>query len=156
MDNGITNIENFAPPNKFWSLNDIDLSSIQIALNEEYDFDNIFFKNYRTSNKRSSKRYYKYKRSPIISYGIILFTDKNDPKFLLAQRRDTIEYVDFIKGNRYYIPLEDYAINMTEEERERILNYEFDDLWNDLWINKESKYYKQDYEESKKDFELIK
>lgn len=84
------------------------------------------------------------KKHPITSYGIILYTITNgEPKFLIAQRRNTIPYVDFIRGcfitnHRHYFEL------MTERERQQLLTYPFDVIWNDLWVNKSSRIY--DYE----------
>ena len=37
--------------------------------------------------------------SPITSYGIILYTlEKGEIQYLICQRRDSIEYTDFIRG----------------------------------------------------------
>lgn len=83
-------------------------------------------------------------KNPITSYGIILFYIDSSQKlwYLLAQRRDTIEYSDFIRG-RYAVPdLELYFKLMTEDERNRLRNYSFEELWDDLWINHHNKFYR--------------
>ena len=82
------------------------------------------------------------KRSyPITSYGIILFVQRKDenPNFLLYQRRDTYEYIEFIRG--MWENIEDVKIFfslMSVEERHRLVNHTFDELWNDFWIRRQS------------------
>ena len=85
------------------------------------------------------------KRSyPITSYGIILFVHRKDDEsktepiktnFLLYQRRDTYEYIEFIRG--MWENIDDVKIFfslMSAEERHRLLNHTFDELWNDFWV----------------------
>ena len=85
-----------------------------------------------------------FKDDPIVSYGLILFYRNNDGiEFLIQQRRDTFEYMDFIRGlwkNEHHII--SYLNNMTKKERDRINKYKFQDLWDDLFIEKNSKIYK--------------
>jgi ADP-ribose pyrophosphatase YjhB (NUDIX family) len=90
------------------------------------------------------KRNY-FNDDPIVSYGLILFykNKNNDIEFLVQQRRDTFEYMDFIRGlwkSEYHI--NSYLNNMTKIERDRLGNYEFQDLWDDLFIEKNSKIYR--------------
>ena len=91
--------------------------------------------NYRKKN---------FKDDPIVSYGLILFYRTNDDiEFLIQQRRDTFEYMDFVRGlwkNEYHI--NSYLNNMTEKERDRISKHGFQELWDDLFIEKNSKIYK--------------
>ena len=79
----------------------------------------------------------------IASYGIIVcIQDRSSPpgivryKYLLIQRRDTFEYMDFLRGiwTSYTTP-EFLFSRMTTLERDRLLNYSFNDLWKDLWIH---------------------
>jgi len=79
-------------------------------------------------------------KKPIMSYGIILFN--NDNKIILIERRNSLSYIEFLRGkynhhlNMDYIK---YLINhFTNYEKEYIINNEFDKLWNDLWINTET------------------
>jgi len=70
------------------------------------------------------------------SYGIILFTIKTGRiYYLLSQRRDTIEYSDYIRGIYKNQDLERYFRLMTNEEKHRLVNYTFDQLWDDLWTD---------------------
>lgn len=84
------------------------------------------------------------KRSPITSYGIMLFYIDADKKlwYLLAQRRDSIEYADYIRGRYTLGNLETYFSLMTHDERKRLANHSFDELWDDLWINHNNRYYR--------------
>lgn len=90
---------------------------------------------------------------PITSYGIILYTLKNgEIQYLICQRRDSIEYTDFIRGRYSKSHLKTYISLMTPEERERILNHNFDELWYDLWVNHDTKLYKDIYPKARERF----
>ena len=80
---------------------------------------------------------YKNCKNPIISYGIMLFKyELNEFKLLLVQRKDSIAYIEFIRG-KYSITnttkLFNILENITKTELSNILNYDFDYLWNTLW-----------------------
>lgn len=95
---------------------------------------------------------------PIVSYGIILYRmEKNIPYFLLYQRRDTFEYTDFIRG---IWTSENHLFNlfrsMSMEERDRIRNYTFRELWDDIWVHQECRVYKDGYQKAKKKYDAIK
>ena len=44
--------------------------------------------------------YYRDCKYPILSYGIILYddTDKNDIKIVLIERKNSISYIEFLRG----------------------------------------------------------
>jgi ADP-ribose pyrophosphatase YjhB (NUDIX family) len=72
------------------------------------------------------------------SYGIIPFTIKNkEINFLMIRRKNTFGYIDIIKG-KYNIAntilFENLINSMTIEEKQDILNYDFDTLWNKMWL----------------------
>lgn len=78
-------------------------------------------------------------KMPITSIGIICFRinpDTNDPEYLMIQRRDTLGYIDFMRG-KYSIYNKSYIMNMlkqmTNEEKTRLKNNNFSYLWNRLW-----------------------
>ena len=78
-------------------------------------------------------------KSPIISYGIILFRENptNDRReYLLIRRKDTLGFVDFMRG-KYSIYNKEYILNMikqmTNDEKSRLIADPFSKLWNDLW-----------------------
>lgn len=78
-------------------------------------------------------------KKPITSMGtIVIKYDENiqEYKYLLICRKDTLGFVDFMRGkyplyNRDYI--ENIIAEMTIDERERLLNDDFNKLWSDLW-----------------------
>ena len=107
---------------------------------------------------------YKNCKNPIISYGIMLFKyELNEFKLLLVQRKDSIAYIEFIRG-KYSITnttkLFNILENITKTELSNILNYDFDYLWNTLWssnIDSTSlKKFEKEYSSSLKKFNFIK
>lgn len=98
--------------------------------------------------------------SPIMSLGIILVKlEDNTLKYLLIQRRDTLGFVEFMRG-KYNLENIKYIFKlfeiMTESERNKIMTSDFDTLWNNLWMNKNLKQYHNEYDTSKKKFTMIK
>lgn len=82
----------------------------------------------------------KKQKNPIPSYGIILYCiRKNKPMYLLYQRRDTFEYLDFIRGlwndEKCVIEMLNY---MTPEEKNILLAYDFKTIWNDAWLDNDN------------------
>ena len=102
------------------------------------------------NNKGHTFRYCKY---PINSYGILAYkndTDKppglenlnSEIKYLFIQRKDTIGFIDFVRG-KYKREERDESIKllveeMTENEKTKLINMSFNDIWNDMWLNKKS------------------
>ena len=101
----------------------------------------------------------KHRNNNIPSYGLILFyIDKElqKVKFLVQQRRDTFDYVEFVQGlwnteERFkaLIP------SMSGEEKNRLITYSFREIWDDLWIDKTSRMYKDGYNRALKKYESI-
>ncbi len=93
--------------------------------------------------------------TPITSYGIILFyiDIHENIWYLICQRRDTIEYADFIRGRYTKTMLNAYISLMSQDERERILTYDFRDLWDDLWVNHDVGFYKDSFVKAKTKFD---
>jgi len=98
---------------------------------------------------------------PIMSYGHILF-HKEDAKILMIQRKDSLCYIEFIRGkydiyNLKYIQI---LINkFTLEEKDNILKYDYSELWRQLWLvdTDDSRYkLKNDYIKGKEKFEKLK
>ena len=111
---------------------------------------------------------YRNCRQPITSFGIILLKYKNadlffdifnDMEFLMIQRKDSISYVEFIRG-KYSIDKANYILrmfsDMTPEERNNLQNFQFKELWNKLWMNHDSNIFKSEYESSIEKFNLLK
>jgi len=88
------------------------------------------------------------------SYGIILRCSSTD-RYLIIQRRDTIEYMVFVRGRvpRYLYPV--YFSRMTPAERNRLVTFTFAQMWEDLWINNTSRFYRVVYPDAKARFENV-
>ena len=76
-------------------------------------------------------------RNPITSYGIIAFRILGGKtQYLMIRRKDTFAYIEFLRG-KYVIHNKDQLISlfelMSNEEKEKIINKEFDELWNEMW-----------------------
>ena len=107
---------------------------------------------------------YKNCKNPIISYGIMLFKyDIDTFKLLLVQRKDSISYIEFIRGK--YSTTNTHKLlsilnNITKTELSMILNYDFDYLWNKLWSSSidtiSIKKFEKEYSSSIKKFNAIK
>lgn len=108
--------------------------------------------------KYQEKRRLFNREEPIMSYGIVCFFIDNDtPNILLYQRRDTFGYVDIIKGFwNTEDELERLFLLTTEDERERLEMYDFDDIWNDLWVEHTHYVYLREYSRCKIKFEQVK
>lgn len=112
---------------------------------------------------------YKKCSDPVTSLGIVVFKiDKNVPitepiekkiKYLLIQRKDTLGYVEFLRG-RYKLDdiefIKKILFEITLDEIDKLKKKEFDELWNDLWMKQNNKQYKNEYEASKTKFNEIK
>jgi 8-oxo-dGTP pyrophosphatase MutT (NUDIX family) len=114
---------------------------------------------------------YSYNRPSIVtSFGIMAFIKGSHPyntemtklisraeyppdlRLLLIQRRNTMGYIDFIRGRQFFNDIsimKRYLSEMTNEERYKIKTLSFDELWDDIWYNKNSKPFKQDRKKSK-------
>jgi len=77
-------------------------------------------------------------KQPITSVGIIVFklNEQGVREYLLIRRKDSIGYVEFMRG-KYNIYNKMYLMNiiseMTREEKQRILTNDFNTLWKQLW-----------------------
>lgn len=104
---------------------------------------------------------FKHCTQPIISLGVILFKyDKllNIIKYLLVRRKDSIGYIEFIRG-KYVLSdikyIKKIIAEMSQEELIRIQKVNFNKLWQLLWMDTNSSYYKKDYKKALEKFEKI-
>ena len=81
---------------------------------------------------------YKDCRLPVTSCGNIVYRDDSkEPRVLMIQRKDSLCYIDFVRGNMI---IETYhickllSINVVLDEKHRLLNTSFRELWRDLWL----------------------
>ncbi len=105
-------------------------------------------------------------KEPTASFGVVAVRKVHDtdldsiiPKYLLIRRRDSLGYVDFLRGkytlaNQSYIEI--LIKQMTKEERERLLTTTFDTLWVKLWNAQNTRQFRSEHESAKKIFETIK
>lgn len=140
------------------------------------------------------KRGHSYKScvEPILSIGVIMFRNcstapkkkldwsklrkgelprdeecestENDLEFLMIRRKDSLGYVEFLRG-RYALSdiefIHSIFEEMTVDERERIRKMKFDDLWCQLWMlrsseSKKKETFRREYQQSKEKFTKIK
>ena len=99
---------------------------------------------------------------PITSYGIILFrsSDKG-PQYLMIRRKDSFGFIDFIRGKylcNNVSQLQKCVDEMSVEEKARIVNEPFENLWKFLWgdNNSGSIQYRGEELSSSKKFDNIK
>ena len=102
--------------------------------------------------------------NPITSLGVVLYNrDKEGLKYLLVRRKNTIGFVEFIRG-KYAINDKTYILQlfnvMTENEIQLITDKDFPYLWEFLWMdkrfNKTSQKVKRDYDAAFEKFKKIK
>lgn len=98
-------------------------------------------------------------KMPIISLGVVGFRIVSDRfEFLMIRRKDTLGFMDFIRG-KYSIYNKEYILQllneMTVQEKESLLKCEFIELWSQLWCNN-SVQYKHEEQMSREKFEAIK
>jgi len=88
------------------------------------------------------------------SYGIIVYTYiENELRFLMTLRRDTFCYECLIRGMYEEHVLAEYISHITKEERDRILQYDFEMLWKDLWVSTKRRLYRIEHRKAKDKFE---
>lgn len=117
-------------------------------------------------------------QSPVTSYGLIairyindtlseslsskyniIHRDNDSIQFLLIQRKDSLSFVEFIRGK--YNPYEEEYLErlikgMTQKEQAILLSSTFDELWQNVWGKSSSvKSHKNDYDISEKKFLII-
>jgi len=84
-------------------------------------------------------------KMPIMSLGIVAFMtdDGGNNRFLMIRRKDTLGFMDFIRG-KYSIYNKDYLVNllneMTLSEKQDIIEKDFDVLWKKIWCNHSGQY----------------
>jgi 8-oxo-dGTP pyrophosphatase MutT (NUDIX family) len=108
---------------------------------------------------------YKKCNHPVTSFGVICFkivydevNDKCTPHFLMVQRKDSLNFVEFIRG-KYNINHRTYLLKlfsgMTDFERSQIRSESFDTLWKNMWMNENLKSFVREYNDAKGKFETL-
>jgi len=95
---------------------------------------------------------------PITSYGVLLLSDiYTTPKLTMIQRKDSICYIEIIRG-KYTLKTLNILINrISNQELNDIKTKSFDELWKKLWLldSIQDTKYMREYERSKLLFETI-
>lgn len=126
---------------------------------KEEDKSFTLVKNIKKTQYTNFNEYKHLREKAITSYGIITYTwirelnkegkVSKELKFLLAQRRDTIHYMEFPRCKGSDKMMEKIISLMTKEEKQRIMKCYYSntlvDLWFDLWINKRSKVFRKEF-----------
>ena len=77
---------------------------------------------------------------PTTSFGIIVFKKLDDKyKYLMLRRKDSFGYIDFIRGKynvNNIIQVQNIIDEMSLEEKHRLLNLSFNNLWCKLWLER--------------------
>jgi 8-oxo-dGTP pyrophosphatase MutT (NUDIX family) len=77
----------------------------------------------------------------------------------MVRRRDSISYVEFLRG-KYKMDDQEYItllINgMTDDERRRLLTGDFDSLWEALWNSQNTRQYRNECDNARRTFNAIK
>jgi 8-oxo-dGTP pyrophosphatase MutT (NUDIX family) len=82
-------------------------------------------------------------------------------KFLMIQRKDTMGFTDFVRGKypeeekecSKTLPI--FLNEMTNKEKHNLLTKTFDEIWGELWVNHDSKCFKNEYELAYKKFKKL-
>jgi 8-oxo-dGTP pyrophosphatase MutT (NUDIX family) len=95
-------------------------------------------------------------KEPTLSYGVVAIRNVPEIQYLLIRRRDSLAYVDFLRGkysiaNSKYI--ETLLAGMTREELDRLLTRPFDELWTNLWNAQNTRQFRLEHESAKRIFE---
>lgn len=120
-------------------------------------------KKYFCNNCGSEGHVFSKCNEPITSLGVIAYrfnTDKNEYQFILIKRKDSLGFVDFMRG-KYdlynVIYLRNIFDEMTLQEKQMILHKSFDELWEHMWKYRNiSMRYKNEYNTSYKKYNKLK
>lgn len=98
-------------------------------------------------------------KNPITSIGIIVFNKRDNLKYLMIRRKDSLGYVDFMRG-KYPLFNKRYLLNiineMTVSEKQNLLSKDFDTLWQELWGDHIGIQYRGEEKTSKEKFNSLK
>lgn len=99
---------------------------------------------------------------PIMSFGIICYKidEKNTIKYLMIQRKDSLSFMEFIRG-KYNVSdsiyIQKLISEMTSDEKNLLVNKQFDDIWNYAWYQNNTSNIKHtaEYTDSKYKFDFL-
>lgn len=98
---------------------------------------------------------------PIMSFGIICYKiDEDKIKYIMIQRKDSLSFMEFIRG-KYSVNdilyIRQLVSSMTLNEKNLLINKQFDEIWNYAWYQNSASNIKHtsEYIESKHKFEYL-
>lgn len=95
---------------------------------------------------------------PITSYGVICYKlYNNEPYYLMIQRKNSLSFMEFIKGNYKHTDLDNIhklISSMTKDEQELLHYDDFDQIWEQIWLQSNNKNTKE-YVDAKTNFDLL-
>ena len=100
-------------------------------------------------------------KNPITSTGIVTIdlSDSRNPRYLMICRKDTLGYVDFMRG-KYTLNTIKYLRNiineMTLSEKANLLNNDFESLWSCLWGDYINNQYRCEKNNAHEKFKILK
>lgn len=125
-------------------------------------YENIDINQIMQTNKNQNKIFNRYSVIPLLNDKKIKKIIDSNLKFLMVCRKHSLGYIEFIRGNYNLDNYRDieYINNifkmMTKRELQIIKTHTFNDLWNDLWVLKETNLsHKKEYDQSKFKFEKL-
>lgn len=95
---------------------------------------------------------------PVNSYGIICYKIvDNVPYYIMIQRKNSLSFMEFIKGN-YQVMNTEYVKkmlgNMTKKEQDILLNSSFENIWDNIWFQSNNKNTRE-YTEAFNNFQIL-
>jgi len=112
---------------------------------------------------KQEEMYDKNIRLQEILNNVLTEKEKSYPKtkFLMIQRKDTMGYTDFVRGKypddklgiESVLPI--FLNEMTHQEKNNLLTKDFNEIWKSLWVNHDSKCFKNEYDYAYKKFQRL-
>lgn len=95
---------------------------------------------------------------PELSHTLPGIKDDCDYNVCLIQRRDTLAFIDYIKGkhNNNDELIRTFIGEMTTDERIKLQTLSFQELWNSTWLNHHSQVYRKDFLTAYNKFQKVK
>jgi 8-oxo-dGTP pyrophosphatase MutT (NUDIX family) len=129
---------------------------MNILNKKKYDSDKKLPSSYFCINCGKNGHHFKVCSFPVTSLGIICFKlyPNKDVKYLYILRRHSYSYVELVRSKNYMPDeyIEVLARGLTYEEKNVLLNLDFDTIWHQLWTVKDRGPFLRDYETSKEGF----
>lgn len=95
---------------------------------------------------------------PVNSYGVICYkVVDNVPYYIMIQRKNSLSFMEFIKGNYNVMNIEyvkRLLSSMTKKEQDILMNKTFDDIWDHIWFQSNNKNTRE-FSEATNNFQIL-